>query len=81
MNVEELKKAAKENHYEFSVEEDWLDRSILLKRVVYKDLENFIIISLSKEHHLHCANVTCDMDYLNMLAAAVEFTKIPIKDR
>ena len=82
MDINKLKEIAKKNDYEFIIDENWLDKSIILKRKVRKDLYNFIMISLiNKEHHMLYSNTACDMRDLDMLQAAIEFTKIPIKDR
>lgn len=75
MRIDELKRIAKENDYEYSELED-------MYKFTKQHRNNFISISKNKEKRIWITTpIICDEKDFNMTKAAVEFSETPPEDR
>ena len=75
MKIDELKRIAKENDYEYF-------KSTIDYKFVKKDSNNYITINSKYENRIWTAiQGKCDDKDFNMIKAAIEFAETPLEDR
>lgn len=81
MKIDELKKIAEENDYEFYESLEY--KTITLTREISVDgfITNHITINSKTENQVFIGNGHCDEKDLNMIKAAVKFAETPPEDR
>lgn len=81
MRIDELKRIAEENDYEFYESLEY--KSISLARKISLDglISNQISINSNAENQVFIENRHCDKKDLNMIKAAITFTETPIAER
>lgn len=81
MKIDELKKIAEENDYEFYESLEY--KTITLTREISVDgfITNHITINSNTENQVFIGNGHCDEKDLNMIKAAVELAETPPEDR
>ncbi len=81
MKIDELKKIAEENDYEFYESLEY--KTITLTREISVDgfITNHITINSITKNQVFIGNGHCDKKDLNMIKAAVEFAETPPEDR
>ena len=81
MRIDELKRIAEENDYEFYESLDY--KTITLTREISVDgfITNHISINSNTENHVFIENVHCDEKDLKMIKASVEFAETPVDER
>lgn len=81
MKIDELKKIAEENDYEFYESLEY--KTITLTREISVDgfITNHITINSNTENQVFIGNGHCDEKDINMIKAAVELAETPPEDR
>lgn len=81
MRIDELKRIAKENDYEFYESLEY--KTITLTRKISEDgfITNQITINSNTENHVFIENVHSDEKDLNMIKASIKFAETPLTER
>nr|DAL26926.1 MAG TPA_asm: hypothetical protein [Caudoviricetes sp.] len=81
MRIDELKRIAKENDYEFNESLEY--KAITLTRKISVDgfLTNQISINSNAENQVFIENIHCDEKDLNVIKASIQLVETPIPER